>query len=65
MAECVLFDVAEGIIGKLRSLTFKEIELLWVVKDELEKLKNTVSQSKSQPRTMKRSFQSIRFPQFL
>jgi hypothetical protein len=43
MAEGVLFSVAEGIIGKLGPLAFKEIKLLWGVKDELEKLKNTVS----------------------
>jgi hypothetical protein len=43
MAEGVLFSVAEGIIGKLGYLAFKEIELLWGFKDELEKLKNTVS----------------------
>ncbi|XP_062175507.1 putative disease resistance protein RGA1 [Alnus glutinosa] len=43
MAEGVLFTVAEGIIGKLGSLAFKEIKLLWGFKDELEKLTNTVS----------------------
>jgi hypothetical protein len=42
MAEGVLFTVAEGIIGKLGSLAFKEIKLLCGFKDELEKLKNTV-----------------------
>jgi hypothetical protein len=43
MAEGVLFTVAEGIIGKLGSLAFKEIKLLWGFKDELEKLTKTVS----------------------
>ncbi|KAL4600987.1 hypothetical protein ACB092_11G239000 [Castanea dentata] len=43
MAEGVLFNVAEGIIGQLGQLALKEIGLLWGVKDELEKLKNTVS----------------------
>jgi hypothetical protein len=43
MAEGVLFTVAEGIIGKLGSLAFKEIKLLCGFKDEREKLKNTVS----------------------
>jgi len=43
MAEGVLFTVAEGIIGKLGSLAFKEFELLWCFKDELDKLTNTVS----------------------
>jgi hypothetical protein len=43
MAEGVLFTVAEGIIGKLGSLAFKEIKLLRGFKDELEKLTKTVS----------------------
>ncbi|KAM3686088.1 hypothetical protein ACJW31_11G170900 [Castanea mollissima] len=43
MAEGVLFNVAEGIIGQLGQLALKEIGLLWGVKDELEKLENTVS----------------------
>jgi hypothetical protein len=43
MAEGVLFSVAEGIIGKLGSLAFKEIELLWGFKDKLDELTNTVS----------------------
>ncbi|XP_030965148.1 putative disease resistance protein RGA4 [Quercus lobata] len=43
MAEGVLFNVAEGIIGQLGQLALKEIGLLWGVKEELENLKNTVS----------------------
>ncbi|XP_050281800.1 putative disease resistance protein RGA3 [Quercus robur] len=47
MAEGVLFNVAEGIIGQLGKLALKEIGLLWGVKDELEKLENTVSTIKA------------------
>ena len=43
MAEGVLFNVAEGIIGQLGNLALKEIGLIWGVKDELQKLKNTVT----------------------
>ncbi|XP_062175504.1 putative disease resistance protein RGA4 [Alnus glutinosa] len=43
MAEGVLFNIAQGIIGSLGPLAMKEIKLLWGVKDELEKLKDTVS----------------------
>ncbi|XP_016652641.1 PREDICTED: putative disease resistance protein RGA1 [Prunus mume] len=44
MAEGVLFNVAEGIIGRLGSLVFQEIALLWGVKDDLQKLKDKVAQ---------------------
>uniref|UniRef100_A0A2N9G4D1 Disease resistance N-terminal domain-containing protein n=1 Tax=Fagus sylvatica TaxID=28930 RepID=A0A2N9G4D1_FAGSY len=43
MAEGTLNKVAEGIIGQLGNLVVQEIGLLWGVKDELEKLKSTVS----------------------
>ncbi|KAB1207392.1 putative disease resistance protein RGA4 [Morella rubra] len=47
MAEAVLFNIAESIsekaISSLGSLVLKEVVLLWGVKDELEKLQNTVS----------------------
>nr|XP_023878184.1 putative disease resistance protein RGA3 [Quercus suber] len=43
MAEGVLFNVAEGIVGQLGNLALKEIGLIWGVKDELQKLKNTVT----------------------
>ncbi|CAL8113901.1 unnamed protein product [Prunus armeniaca] len=44
MAEGVLFNVAEGIIGRLGSLVLQEIALPWGVKDELRKLKEKVAQ---------------------
>ncbi|KAF3952875.1 hypothetical protein CMV_021618 [Castanea mollissima] len=47
MAEGVLFNVAEGIIGQLGNLALKEIGLIWGVKDELQKLKNTVTTIKA------------------
>ncbi|KAB1219933.1 putative disease resistance protein RGA3 [Morella rubra] len=47
MAEALLFNIAESIfekaISSLGSLVLKEVGLLWGVKDELEKLQNTVS----------------------
>ncbi|KAG2674856.1 hypothetical protein I3760_13G156800 [Carya illinoinensis] len=43
MAEAILFNVAAKIIGSLGSQALEEIGLFWGVKDELEKLKNTVS----------------------
>ncbi|KAB2594794.1 disease resistance protein RGA2-like [Pyrus ussuriensis x Pyrus communis] len=43
MAEGVLFNVAEGIIGRLGSLAFQEIGLIWGVQDEFQKLKETVA----------------------
>ncbi|XP_028960868.1 putative disease resistance protein RGA3 [Malus domestica] len=43
MAEGVLFNIAEGIIGRLGSLAFQEIGLIWGVQDEFQKLKETVA----------------------
>ncbi|XP_048448021.1 disease resistance protein RGA2 [Pyrus x bretschneideri] len=43
MAEGVLFNIAEGIIGRLGSLAFQEIGLIWGVQDELCKLRDTVA----------------------
>eukprot|EP00257_Ricinus_communis_P009295 XP_002527841.3 putative disease resistance protein RGA1 [Ricinus communis] len=43
MAEAVLFNIADGIIAKLGSVVLQEIRLWWGVKEELEKLKGTVS----------------------
>ena len=43
MAEAIPFGLARKIIEKLSSTTFEEIGSIWGVKDELEKLKNTVS----------------------
>ena len=43
MAEGALFIVAEGIIGQLGNLALKELGLLWGVKEELQKLEDTVS----------------------
>nr|CAJ44366.1 putative CC-NBS-LRR resistance protein [Malus domestica] len=42
MAEGVLFNIAEGIIGRLGSLAFQEIGLICGVQDEFNKLKETV-----------------------
>jgi hypothetical protein len=47
MAEKVLFNIAEGIIKSLGSPALQEIGLLWGFKDELQKLKNTVSTIKN------------------
>lgn len=47
MAEAVLFNIADGILGKLGNLALQEMGLLWGVKQELEKLKNTVSTIKA------------------
>ncbi|XP_021803294.1 disease resistance protein RGA2-like, partial [Prunus avium] len=44
MAEGVLFNVAERIIGRLGSLVLQEIALPWGVKDEIRKLKEKVAQ---------------------
>ncbi|XP_021820764.1 putative disease resistance protein RGA3 [Prunus avium] len=44
MAEGVLFNIAEGIIGRLTSHAFQEMGLIWGVKDELLKLEETVAQ---------------------
>ncbi|KAM1443408.1 hypothetical protein ACFX2I_039692 [Malus domestica] len=38
----VLFNIAGGIIGRLGSLAFQEIGLIWGVKDEFQKLRETV-----------------------
>ncbi|KAF2319592.1 hypothetical protein GH714_017387 [Hevea brasiliensis] len=43
MAEGVLFDIAGEIIKKLGSRALQEIGVWWGVKDELQKLKGTVS----------------------
>ncbi|XP_062145327.1 putative disease resistance protein RGA3 [Alnus glutinosa] len=43
MAEAVLFNTAAGMAKSLGSLALQEIGLLWGVKDELLKLRNTVS----------------------
>ena len=43
MAEPALFHTAASIVKSLGSLTLQEIELLWGFKDELQKLKDTVS----------------------
>ncbi|KAL4601011.1 hypothetical protein ACB092_11G241200 [Castanea dentata] len=42
MAEGALFSVAKGITVKVGDLVAQEIVLLWGVKDEIEKLNNTV-----------------------
>ncbi|CAN6567285.1 unnamed protein product [Malus baccata var. baccata] len=42
MAEGVLFNIAEGIIGRLGSLAFQEIRLFCGVQDEFNKLRHTV-----------------------
>ena len=42
MAEGALFSVAKGITVKVSNLVAQEIVLLWGVKDEIEKLNNTV-----------------------
>ncbi|XP_050284237.1 putative disease resistance protein RGA4 [Quercus robur] len=43
MAEGALFDVAKGIIGIAGKLALQEAALIWGVKDEINKLKETVS----------------------
>ncbi|TQE10985.1 hypothetical protein C1H46_003400 [Malus baccata] len=43
MAEGVLFDVAARIIGRLGSLAFQEIGLIWGVQEELHKLQEVVA----------------------
>ncbi|CAN6561438.1 unnamed protein product [Malus baccata var. baccata] len=43
MAEGVLFNVAVRIIGRLGSLAFEEIGLIWGVQDELHKLQEIVA----------------------
>ncbi|XP_050153915.1 putative disease resistance protein RGA3 [Malus sylvestris] len=44
MAEGVLFNIAEGIIGRLGSLAFQEIGLICGVQDEFNKLQQTVAE---------------------
>nr|XP_023876130.1 putative disease resistance protein RGA3 [Quercus suber] len=43
MAEGALSGVAKGIVGKAGDLAVQEIALIWGVKDEINKLKETVS----------------------
>ena len=43
MAEGALFGVAKGIIGIAGKLALQEVALIWGVKDEIKKLKETVS----------------------
>ena len=43
MAEGALFDVAKGIIEIAGKLAFQEVVLIWGVKDEINKVKETVS----------------------
>uniref|UniRef100_A0A2N9FNW9 Rx N-terminal domain-containing protein n=1 Tax=Fagus sylvatica TaxID=28930 RepID=A0A2N9FNW9_FAGSY len=43
MAEAIPFGLVQKIIERLGSTAFKEIGSIWGVKDELEKLKNSVS----------------------
>ncbi|MBA0556394.1 hypothetical protein Golob_026499 [Gossypium lobatum] len=47
MAEAGLFNIADGILGKIGNLALQEIGLVWGVKEQLEKLKNTVSTIKA------------------
>ncbi|XP_048442169.1 putative disease resistance protein RGA4 [Pyrus x bretschneideri] len=42
MAERVLINIAERIIGRLGSLALQQIGLIWGIQDELKKLKKTV-----------------------
>ena len=43
MVEGALFNVANGIIGKAGDVAVQEIALIWGVKDEIKKPKETVS----------------------
>ncbi|XP_060673586.1 disease resistance protein RGA2-like isoform X2 [Ziziphus jujuba] len=43
MAENILFNIAEAIVGKLGSFALEEIGLLWGVKNDLQKLNRTMS----------------------
>ncbi|KAF3968309.1 hypothetical protein CMV_007780 [Castanea mollissima] len=47
MAEGALFNVASGIIRKAGDVAGQEIALIWGVKDEIKKLKETVSTIKA------------------
>ncbi|CAN6703119.1 unnamed protein product [Malus baccata var. baccata] len=43
MAQGFLFNIANGIVGRLGSLAFQEIGLIWGVQDELQTLKEIVA----------------------
>ena len=43
MADAILYGVAQKIIESLGSSTLKQIGSIWGVKDDLEKMKSTVS----------------------
>ncbi|XP_060670930.1 disease resistance protein RGA2-like [Ziziphus jujuba] len=47
MAEAILFNIAERILGRLGSAGIEEIGLLWRVNDELQELEKTVSAIKA------------------
>ncbi|KAK5839163.1 putative disease resistance protein RGA3 [Gossypium arboreum] len=47
MAEAGLFNIADGILGKIGNLALQEMGLVWGAKEQLEKLKNTVSTIKA------------------
>lgn len=47
MAEAVVFDLADSIIGKFSSLTLPETDRWWNVKDDPDDLRNTVSSIKA------------------
>ena len=47
MAKGALSGVAKGIIGIARKLALLEVALIWGVKDEINKLKETVSTIKA------------------
>ncbi|KAJ7982234.1 NBS-LRR type disease resistance protein [Quillaja saponaria] len=47
MAESILFGVVERIIGRLGSLVAQHIGIVWNVKDELERIQNSVSAIKA------------------
>uniref|UniRef100_A0A6N2LR90 Disease resistance protein RGA3 n=1 Tax=Salix viminalis TaxID=40686 RepID=A0A6N2LR90_SALVM len=43
MAEAILVGITDRILGKLGNMALQEMGLVWGVKDELEKLRNTAS----------------------
>ena len=43
MADAILYGIAQKIIESLGSSTLKQIGSIWGVKDDLEKMKSTVS----------------------
>ncbi|XP_044510827.1 putative disease resistance protein RGA4 [Mangifera indica] len=47
MAEAVLFNIADEILGKIGKLALREMDMIWSVKKEIEKLNNTVSAIKA------------------